>query len=137
MRAFVDTNVFLDVLMARSPWLQNSLSVIDWCEAHPGEAWLAWHSLSNLYYVGAKTVGREETGTHIDAVLEVFEIAPTSTSAARKARRLQMDDFEDALQSTAAMECDADLIITRNTEDFLRSPIKAVSPTEFLALQSP
>jgi hypothetical protein len=40
--------------------------------------------------------------------------------------------FEDALQVSAAQACGADYIITRNGRDFVKSPLPALSPEEFL-----
>ena len=131
MRVFVDTNVFLDVLMAREPWLTNARRVLDWCDAHPGGGWLAWHTLSNLYYIGAKTVGSVAAKRQIDAILEVFEVAGGDTVMARRAHSLNMPDFEDALQAVAAEACQAKVIITRNVQDYRNSPVKAISPDQF------
>ena len=46
----------------------------------------------------------------------------------------KMADFEDALVSAIAARCRMDYIITRNTRDFRESPVKALTPQEFLNL---
>lgn len=132
MRALIDTNIFLDVLMARKDLLADSQAVLDWCQKHPGNGWIAWHTLANLYYIGAKTVGAKEAEKQIDAILDCFDIAPTDTEAALAAHKYRMKDFEDALQAAAASHCNADVIVTRNLKDFRGSPIRAVSPGKFL-----
>ncbi len=38
MRVFLDTDVLLDVLLAREEHFQNSAAVVDWAEAHSGMA---------------------------------------------------------------------------------------------------
>ena len=43
-----------------------------------------------------------------------------------------MVDFAEALQSMCALTARADLLTTRNTSDYRRSPVPAVTPTEFL-----
>ena len=133
MRALVDTNVFLDVLLARKNLADESQRVLDWFDANPGDGWIAWHTLGNLYYVGVKTVGRTAALAAIDEILGVFEVSPVGSSEARRARNLGMTDFEDALQASAATAARVDYIVTRNTRDFRRSPIKAISPRAFLA----
>jgi len=45
-----------------------------------------------------------------------------------------MSDFEDALQVAAADACGAEMIITRNLQDYVQSPIRAVEPTNALSL---
>jgi len=134
MRALVDTNVFLDVLLARKGLADESQEVLDWFEDHPGDGWIAWHTLSNLYYVGWKTAGREKALAAIDEILGAFEVCPVASTEARRARHLGMTDFEDALQASAAAAAHAECIVTRNTRDFRKSPVKALSPRAFLAL---
>jgi len=43
-----------------------------------------------------------------------------------------MDDYEDALLATCAKRRRIELIITRNLKDFAGSPVKAISPDDFL-----
>ena len=43
-----------------------------------------------------------------------------------------MSDLEDALQVAAAESWGADLVVTRNLRDYRRSPVKAISPDDFL-----
>ncbi|MGB3295387.1 MAG: hypothetical protein WBB01_20585 [Phormidesmis sp.] len=45
-------------------------------------------------------------------------------------------DFEDAVTSEAAKVAGAEVIVTRNTPDFVDSLVPAVLPTEFLAMLS-
>ncbi len=44
-----------------------------------------------------------------------------------------MADFEDALQVAATIACAADIILTRNTDEFKASTLPAMTPEEFLA----
>jgi predicted nucleic acid-binding protein len=132
MRVLVDTNVFLDVLLDRPGLADESQSVLDWCESSSGDAWIAWHTLSNLYYIGAKLVGVNAALGEIDRLLDVFEICPCRTRTARTARNLAMQDFEDALQAAAALEADVEVIVTRNVADFNASPVPALLPSAFL-----
>ncbi len=43
-----------------------------------------------------------------------------------------MTDFEDAVQAFCAKTAGAKIIITRNIQDYRLSPVKAVTPKEFL-----
>lgn len=42
-------------------------------------------------------------------------------------------DFEDSLQIAAATAWGADVIVTRDKDGFANSPIKVLTPTEFLS----
>lgn len=129
----IDTNILLDVLLERDGLVDESQAVLDWCEQHPGESWIACHTLANLYYIGLKTAGKKEAERFVDEVLDVFEVCPADTLTARTARALPIPDFEDALQVAAAQKARLERIVTRNKKDFRRSPIPAVTPKEFLA----
>jgi len=132
MKVLVDTNIFLDVLLDRKGLTEESQRLLDWCDAHPGDAWIAWHTLSNLYYIGARCSGKSEALAQIDAILNVFEVCPCGSREARAARALPLADFEDALQVAAAMAGDIDWIVSRNKKDFRNSPVPALLPGEFL-----
>ena len=43
-------------------------------------------------------------------------------------------DFEDALVASIAERCQMAYIITRNAKDYAESPVKAISPEDFLKL---
>lgn len=60
-------------------------------------------------------------------------VAPTSTDAARHPLRLTLADLEDAFQVVAALRFGAERIITRNIHDYKRSPIQAMTPSQFIA----
>jgi hypothetical protein len=47
-----------------------------------------------------------------------------------------LEDYEDAMQYSAAKHASVDVIITRNTKDFLNASIPVQTPTEFIELYS-
>jgi hypothetical protein len=54
-------------------------------------------------------------------------------------RALQREDFsdvEDCLQDECAHTCGGDYIVTRNTSDYEKSKVKAITPDEFLEIMS-
>lgn len=126
MKALLDTDVLLDVALARKPFATDSAAVLRWAEAE-GEAAVAWHSLANCAYL-LKAGGRPFLGR----LLQVVEVAATGTAEARRALGLPMPDLEDAFQAAAALAWEADVIVTRNLADYRHSPVAAVAPAEFL-----
>lgn len=93
---------------------------------------IAWHSISNLYYVVVPNAGKAEILQFISELTRFVEVAATGTEDVRYAMGLPMDDFEDAMQVAAARSCGARLIATRNVRDYVRSPIRALNPLEAL-----
>ena len=63
-----------------------------------------------------------------------MDVARIDNDEVRRALALTLADFEDALIAAAAEAAEATHIVTRNTADFRRSPVKAVTPEEFVRL---
>ena len=63
---------------------------------------------------------------------------PEGLLPVRQMKRVFLDssftDFEDALQYFSALAVDADVIVTRNEDDFEHSEIPVYNPSQFLAL---
>jgi len=97
---------------------------------------MAWHSLSNIYYILSrpKTPGRFDSRIFLRDLLNFITVVPTGTNDAQVALALPLTDFEDALQVSAALHANVDYIISRNKDHYRSSPISALSPVEFLAV---
>ena len=69
----------------------------------------------------------------MDRVLAAFRIGNLDHTAWEEARTLAMTDFEDAAVAMVAKTSGSDFIVTRNVDDFLRSPVPAITPVDFLS----
>lgn len=132
MRALIDSDVLLDAALERPEFVADSVAVLAWAEQQPGTGWIAWHSLSNVYYVGRSLRGDEAIRDFLREILGFLEVPATDHVGARQALTLPLVDFEDALQVASALSARADLIVTRNTADYRRSPVPALAPAAFL-----
>ena len=63
MKLFLDVNVILDVLAKREPWFQDSAAVLSLLEADEFEGVAAAHSITTLFYLASKHLGRARTCT--------------------------------------------------------------------------
>ena len=126
MRALVDTDILLDIALNREPFVRESAEVIRWAQSEPGQIGIAWHSLSNVAYLV------EAARSFIDDLLHFIEVAPTGTREAKQALGFPMEDLEDALQAASAVAFDAMFIVTRNSKDYRKSPVPAITPSKFL-----
>ena len=125
MKVLIDTDVLLDVALARDPHLSASLAVLEWAE-NGGEAAVAWHSLTNCSYL--LKGGRR----FLKNLLKLVDVATVGSHDAKTAMDLPMADLEDAFQAASALAWKADLIITRNLPDYRKSPVPALSPMDFM-----
>ncbi len=132
MRVLVDSDVLLDVALERTEFVTESTAVVAWCEQHADSGWVAWHSLSNIHYVGRLMRGNAAVRDFLGEILSFLAVPSTDHAAARQALGLPIADFEDALQVVSALAAKADFIVTRNTADYRRSPVPSVTPADFL-----
>ncbi|HWB04576.1 MAG TPA: PIN domain-containing protein [Verrucomicrobiales bacterium] len=133
MRTLIDTNVLLDVFLARAGAQASGKAILASCRA-PHVALISWHTLANCYYIMRR--GRlSHTGTIacLRRLLRWAEVAVTGSATALRAMDLPMADFEDALQAASAEAEHADVIMTRNTADFVASPVPVLTPEDYLA----
>ena len=128
----LDTDVLIDVALDRRPHSDPASRLLDRVEQGAEGAFIAWHSVSNLYYLVAPALGGVNARDFIAQLTRFIDVAATDTEGIQYAAALPMPDFEDAMQVAAARACGARHIVTRNINDYERSPIPAVEPHEAL-----
>jgi predicted nucleic acid-binding protein len=134
MRPLLDTNVLVDVVLRRPGLHEASGATVAWCLNHPGSGLLAVHSLATFSYLVGRAAGHAKAREFIADLIEGTDIARLDNHEVKRALDLPMSDFEDALLAAAAESAAATHIVTRNTADFRRSPVKAVTPEDFIRL---
>lgn len=133
MIVLLDTDVLIDVALERRPHSDDAARLLDLAERGAVRGFVAWHTVSNFYYLVAARRGAAATRRFIDELMQFVEIAPTTTVHLRTAASLAFKNFEDAMQVGAALACAAECIATRNVRDFRKSPIPAASPSDVVA----
>lgn len=127
MKILIDTNILLDVALRRSPFFEDSAAVLDWAETNPRQAAVAWHSIANLAYLL-----KQDARAFIGELLAFVEVASGDTASVRQALAMPTKDLEDALQTSAALHFGATFIVSRNTADFKKPPVSAITPAQFI-----
>ncbi len=133
MLILIDTNVLLDVIARREPYVIFSEKVIDLCRQEIINGAIAGHSVLNAMYVLRKNFTLEERKEIFLSLCEFLYVE--SVDFGKIIQALKDDDFsdfEDCLQMQCALSLRADYIVTRNVKDFAASDIPAVTPEEFL-----
>lgn len=128
----IDTDVLIDVALDRKPFSNAASELLDRLQTGPKRAFVAWHTLSNFYYLVAPSHAGVDTRSFITELIRFVAVAECGTDGIAYAVRLDMADFEDAMQVAAARACGAGFVVTRNARDFRRSPIPAITPSEAL-----
>ena len=133
MTITVDTNVLLDVVQKREPHYAASARVVSLVTSGQLTGVFPSHALTTLYYLARKHASKPEAEAAMDRVLAAFRIGNLDHAAWQEARALAMPDFEDAAVAMVAKTSASAFIVTRNVDDFLRSPVPAITPVDFLS----
>jgi predicted nucleic acid-binding protein len=133
VRVLVDTNVLLDVLAKRVPFLASSAAVWALAETNQIEAVVCALTFSNLYYIARKSNGHGPAMDAVRAVARDFRIAPVDDQIIAQAVGSTMPDFEDAIQLFSGIRAGVSHIITRDSQGFSSGSLPTLSPAELVA----
>ncbi len=138
MKVLIDTNVALNYVLGRDDlYSKESESILKLCADGTLEGFIAFHSLSTIWYVTRKLPEniRRQMLRQLCIILTVA--AADQQSVLQAIDNDSFKDFEDNLQDCCAAYVQADYIITGNVKDFDGvSRVTAIDPNTFLALIS-
>ena len=133
MRVIVDTNVVLDVLLERKPFVNAAVEVFCLVEESRIEAFLSATTITTLDYLLNQSLPTSKARNALRKLISLFEIATVNRPVIERALESKIMDFEDAVLDEAGQMAGVDSIVTRNTKDFTGSTLKVFDPDEFLA----
>ena len=128
MKIFVDTNIFLDLILKRENF-DKSLLLFNAVEKKLFDAVISDITILNIDYVAKKQV--KNIRDFLILVNKNFKVAGSSNEQMAKALMLQNDDLEDNLQYTLAKENYCEVIVT-NDKSFYAKSIQKLSSKEFV-----
>src|SRR3990172_1619875 len=134
MKIVLDLNVVLDVIQKRQPHYQDSAEVLSRVRMGEIAAILPNHGVTTLWYILAKAASPVTADQTVDWLSNHFEIGAADKATFQSARQLALPDFEDAVVASLAQTSNCDYIVTRNVPDFTGSPVRAITPADFLTL---
>lgn len=133
-RVLFDVNVVLDVLADRDPHADASSGALGLAEQGRVEGIVAAHTVTTLYYLLERDVGRARAGRALSALLGFLEVEPVDGPTLRQALALGWKDFEDAVQAVCAETAKADYLVSRDVAGFKKATVRTVAPAELLVL---
>ena len=131
----IDTNIVLDYILVRQPEFSNSTRVLLACQNDDVKGYLAFHSLSTIWYVARKNYNAQKRREILLEITDFLTVTGASHNSVIDAiKNEDFHDFEDCLQEKCALEINADYIVTNNIKDFAASTISAVIPADMLKI---
>jgi len=133
MKVVIDTNVVMDVLANREPFVASSESVFALAAKNKIQAAITANTITDIAYLLRKHCHDiQVVRSSLANLMELFEVIEVSKDRCLKALESSLADYEDALLAECAKRWGAELIISRNLKDFIGSPVTAVTPDQFL-----
>ncbi len=133
MKIMCDTNVIIDVLLEREPFVEDSCKCLSLCEEHRIEGFVSASAITDIYYLVRKyTHNTDLAYKAIGKILEIVKVCSVTNNDILTAFQRKAQDFEDCLVATCSKSIHCDYIITRNKKDFKEFNIPLLTPTELL-----
>jgi predicted nucleic acid-binding protein len=133
VRVLVDTNIVLDFLLQREPFLQDAELLFQAIDAGHVIGYVTATALTDIFYISRKhTRSVEQARQAVSETLTAMVICPIDRSVLELAFNSALVDFEDAVQIFGAVAQGLDAILTRDNKGFLSSPIPVLSVQDLL-----
>lgn len=133
MKVLFDTNVVLDVLLARAPHAEFASRLFSLVDNKVIGGMICATTVTTIHYLASRAVGAKKAETHLRALMALFEVAPVSREVLTGAMERGFDDYEDAVLHEAALLSGASAIATRNGKDFAKATLPVFEPVALLA----
>ena len=130
MRVLLDTNVVLDALLNRQPFVAEAQQILRANDQERVSAYNTATTVTDIFYLARKALGIEPTMKAIRLCLDTLEICAVDSQTLEAAIKLEGSDFEDNLQIACAIASNLDAIVTRNKADFKTTAIPVIEPAE-------
>lgn len=132
MKVLVDTNIILDVLLDREPFVEDGMALFELIEAGKIQGFIAATTITNIFYILRKMLGRDVAIEAIRRLLLSFECCAVNRQVVEWAISKNLKDFEDGVQAACAVIGQLDAIVTRDTSDFVDVSLPVFSIAELI-----
>jgi len=137
MRALLDTNIVLDLLLKRDLFAQDAVSIWEANRLGRFDGYVSAITPITVFYVARKSVSAEEAQRMVEDILKAFLVCAVDLSVLRMALTLPVKDYEDAVQVAGALMYRLDAIVTRDLADYAGATLPVFPPPISLSSCSP
>ena len=101
MKVILDTNVVLDVLLAREPFVRAAVAIFCLAEESRIDAFLCATTITTVDYMLTQSLTVSKARDALRRLIGLFEIATVNRPVIERALRSKIHDFEDAVLDEA------------------------------------
>ncbi len=129
MKIFLDTNVFLDLLLKRD-FYKEALEILDGVSNGRWSGYVLDITVLNIDYVAKKQM--KNIQEFIQLLSGTFTIVGADNAVIEEALSLENSDFEDSVQYIVAKNLACDVIVTNDKNFVKNSEIAVLNSKQFL-----
>jgi predicted nucleic acid-binding protein len=133
-RVFIDTDVILDLLLARQPFFPAATRLFLLVQAEEIQGCVSPLIFSNLFYILRKQMPAPAALSALRKLKLLTRVLPVDERTIDLALASSFTDFEDAVQYYAASSCGVDAIVTRNKRDYKTATLPILTAQECVEL---
>jgi predicted nucleic acid-binding protein len=131
-KVFLDTNVILDYLLARTPFDAEAKRFFVDAELGKIELYASALTFCNMSYIVRKLKSPAEFQAILSDLLLLIAVTPIDGFVLQQAIAANYKDFEDAVQYQSALNTfGLTHLITRNKADFTETLLPIFTPSEY------
>ena len=133
MDLLIDSNVVLDYILERQPFLESAEKVFQLAKRKDITLNISAAAVTDINYIAYRSLkNRELVYSLIRKVLSMTKILSVTDKEITNALDLNLKDFEDAVQYSVALSNGIDVIVTRNMKGFSQAEVKICTPEDFI-----
>lgn len=131
MKAVLDINILLDLLLKREPHRHEAARLFQRIEEGRVDGYICATSVDTLHYIMTKEAGRQRSRELLTTILRLLSVLPVDGQVVMSALQLDWKDLEDAIIHEAARLGGMDVVVTRDG-DFTGGSFPALTAGELL-----
>jgi predicted nucleic acid-binding protein len=94
MKVLIDTNIMLDVILEREPFVEPATDLLALIESGKIQGYVAATTITNIFYIVRKLKGRNVAIHAITRMLQGFNLCAVSFQVIQHALVLNLPDFK-------------------------------------------
>ncbi|MFM7194453.1 MAG: type II toxin-antitoxin system VapC family toxin [Bacteroidota bacterium] len=131
-RVFVDTDIVLDLLMARPPHYVYAADLFSYSDLGHLDIFVSVLTFSNVNYILSRQFSALQARRILFKFKALVGVLPVTDKTIQSALASDFSDVEDAIQYFSAVENGLDILLTRNLKDYRKAEITILTAQEFL-----
>lgn len=128
MRIFLDTNIFLNLLLKREGY-EEAVMILNACNQNIFHGFVCDITLLNIDYIASKQV--EDIRNFLKILNETFTIVGLDNVMFQKALNINNSDLEENAQYVCAKECNCYLVVS-DDKAFYKGDLMVLNSKDFI-----